>query len=43
MKLMKNVGEHLPVEGKTRRRCAGCAQKGLEKRIKTLCKSCSLL
>jgi len=27
VKLMKNVGEHLPVEGKTRRRCAGCAQK----------------
>ena len=42
VKLMKNVGEHLPVEGKTRRRCAGCARKGVERRTTMLCKSCSL-
>ena len=39
---MENVGSHLPVEGKTRRRCVGCARKGKEKRTKTLCKRCDL-
>ena len=36
VKLMKNVGEHLPVERKTCRKCTGCAQKGIEKRTQTL-------
>ena len=39
-RIMENVGEHLPIEGTTRRRCVGCADKGREKRTKTLCSHC---
>lgn len=37
----RNV-DHLPVEGKTRRRCAYCATKKIEKRSKTLCYTCKV-
>ena len=30
----------LPIEGTARRRCVGCADKGREKRTKTLCSHC---
>ncbi|XP_046394787.1 piggyBac transposable element-derived protein 4-like [Ischnura elegans] len=41
-KLMLNVGDHLPVEGNTRRRCMRCAQNKVEKRTKTLCTMCQV-
>ena len=40
VKLIKDVGMHLPVSGKTRR-CNGCTKKGKEKR-KILCAECDL-
>ena len=39
---MTGVGLHMPVEGKTRRRCKGCADKGQEKRTKVMCNQCQL-
>jgi hypothetical protein len=38
---MENVGTHVPTERQKRRRCAGCAQKGKEKRTKTLRMGCN--
>lgn len=39
---MQHVGSHLPVEGKTRRRWAGCAKIGLKKQTQTLCTECGI-
>ncbi|KFM60564.1 PiggyBac transposable element-derived protein 4, partial [Stegodyphus mimosarum] len=39
-KLMLNVGDHLPLEGPTRRRCARCAKQNKETRTKTVCAMC---
>ncbi|KAJ4450071.1 hypothetical protein ANN_01478, partial [Periplaneta americana] len=41
-KLMLNVGDHLPVEGNTRRRCVRCSKLKKETRTKTLCTMCKL-
>lgn len=42
-KLMLNVGDHLPVEGSTRRRCASCSKTSKkEKRTKTICTMCNV-
>lgn len=41
-KLMMNVGDHLPVEGDTRRRCVRCSKKKKETRTKTLCTMCKV-
>lgn len=37
-----NVGDHLPVEGPTRRRCHNCAKRNKETRTKTLCVACEI-
>lgn len=39
---MLNIGEHLQVEGKTRRRCARYSQQKIEKTTPTLCRMCQL-
>lgn len=39
---LQNVGDHLPVEGSTRRRCSRCAQLKKEVRTKTLCRMCNI-
>lgn len=36
-----NVGDHLPYQGATGRRCHPCTQKGIEKRTKSLCSACN--
>lgn len=41
-KLMLNVGDHLPLEGPTRRRCARCAKQNKETRTKTVCTMCKV-
>lgn len=41
-KLMLNVGDHLPVEGTTRRRCTRCSMNKLERRTKTTCTMCQV-
>lgn len=41
-KLMMNVGDHLPVEGDTRRRCVRCSKQKKETRTKTLCTMCKV-
>ncbi|GLV45957.1 hypothetical protein CBL_20664 [Carabus blaptoides fortunei] len=42
MKLMLNVGNHLPVESNSRRRCAKCSLQGKETRIRTMCTMCKV-
>lgn len=37
-----NVGNHFPIEGKTRRRCAWCAKIKKEARSKIVCTSCNV-
>lgn len=39
---LRNVGDHLPIEGSTRRRCSRCAQHQKEVRTKTLCQMCDI-
>lgn len=39
---LKNIPMHLPTEGKTRRRCARCAETKVQKRTKTVCSQCRL-
>lgn len=39
---LKNVGDHLPVEGTSRRRCQNCTKKKKETRTKTLCVACDV-
>jgi hypothetical protein len=41
-KLMLNIGDHLPIEGTTRRRCSRCATNKIEKRTKTICTMCQV-
>lgn len=41
VRTMQNVGDHLPVEGPSRRRCFSCATKGKEKRTTTMCEACN--
>lgn len=41
-KTMINTGNHLPVKGKSRRRCAQCAMKKIEKRTNLLCQECQM-
>lgn len=41
-KQMNNVGDHLPIEGKTRRRCTRCSRQGREKRTTTICQFCQI-
>lgn len=41
-KYLENVGNHLPIEGTTRRRCAGCSKRNIEKRTKTVCRECNI-
>lgn len=41
-KNMLNVGDHLPVEGNSRRRCFHCSTQKIETRTKTLCQMCQL-
>lgn len=41
-RMMLNVGDHLPVEGTTRRRCFRCAQNKIETRTKTVCTMCKV-
>lgn len=41
-KQMNNVGDHLPVQIPTRRRCARCSQNGKEKRTTTICQFCEI-
>lgn len=40
-KTMMNVGDHLPTQGPTKRRCYSCSKKK-ESRTKTLCLGCNL-
>ena len=37
-----NVGEHMPHEGQTRRRCVRCSVSQVEKRTKIICKACDV-
>lgn len=39
---MRNVGDHLPMEGETRRRCHRCYQAKKEKRTKVYCTECNV-
>ncbi|XP_050297246.1 piggyBac transposable element-derived protein 4-like [Anthonomus grandis grandis] len=39
---MVNVGDHLPIQGTTRRRCHSCSSKKIEKRTKTMCSGCKV-
>lgn len=41
-KLMLNVGDHLPLEGPTRRRCVRCSKQNKETRTKTVCAMCKI-
>ncbi|CAH1974762.1 unnamed protein product [Acanthoscelides obtectus] len=41
-KVMKNVGDHLPVESAKRRRCARCAIQKKERRTTTICTMCNV-
>lgn len=41
-KLMLNVGDHMPVDGSSRRRCIRCAQSKIEKRTRTSCTMCKV-
>ncbi|XP_035227557.1 uncharacterized protein LOC118199804 [Stegodyphus dumicola] len=41
-KMMLNVGDHLPLEGPTRRRCARCAKQNKETRTKNVCAMCKI-
>lgn len=41
-KMMKNVGEHMPIETPKRRRCARCSIMGKERRTKTICQMCDI-
>lgn len=41
-KTMINEGDHLPVEGTTRRRCTRCSMKQKETRTKQMCQMCHL-
>jgi len=41
-KTMINVGDHLPVEVMTRRRCTRCSMKKKETRTKQMCQMCNL-
>jgi len=41
-KTLINVGDHLPVEVMTRRRCASCSMKKKETRTKQTCQMCNL-
>lgn len=42
VRLMKNVGDHLPLSCSTRRRCQNCSRKKKEKRTKTMCSTCNI-
>jgi len=39
---LQNVGDHLPVEGSTRRRCHRCHKMKKEKRTKVTCSQCNV-
>lgn len=39
---LTNVGDHLPVETGTRKRCRSCSIKKTEKRTKLVCSSCNI-
>jgi hypothetical protein len=41
-KVVIDVGDHLPIEGNTRRRCSRCALNKMEKRTKTICCMCNV-
>lgn len=40
--VLTNVGDHMPIEGSTRRRCKLCSEKKKETRTKTTCSACYL-
>lgn len=37
-----NVGDHLPYQANTRRRCHSCTSRKVEKRTKTMCSGCNI-
>lgn len=39
---LMNIGDHLPVEGPSRRRCHRCTKRKQEKRTKTICAACNV-
>ena len=41
-KTMVNVGDHLPTEGSSRRRCQRCSKNSKETRTKTICVACNI-
>lgn len=41
-KQLRDVGGHLPIIGETRRRCARCAKRKVERRTKQLCQMCNI-
>ena len=40
--MMQNLGNHLPYEGSTRRRCTNCGKERRQKRTKLMCSACNL-
>lgn len=41
-RLFQNVGDHLPTQGSTRRRCRRCADRDKESKTKTMCLVCNV-
>lgn len=37
-----NVGDHLPLTSKTRKRCRRCSERKIEKRTTTICSACAI-